>query len=136
MEKKVTNTKQQWKEQAKRMFGYCISSLLPKTDSKSVRLTVSVSELPEEYQRSSCSVPTYKKEQRYIFYIDLNNAADIKSNITNIYVFQEEMSRENAHACVQIDLHTPCNICELNDNKMSSIKDSLVSFLLANIVWK
>lgn len=127
-------SKKQWKDQAKYMFDYIILDLLKKIQTKSIRLILSASDIPEEYRRSSCLITAYKKEQNYKFYIDFDNDFAMRSNVTNIYVVQEEMSRENAFS--HIELSTNCNICDLDKEKLEGFRDSLVAFLLANMVWK
>lgn len=128
------NSKSQWRSDAKLAFETQIRNILGKVKTRTVTVIIVSSKIPDEYLFSSCSVNTYSKTQEYNFYIDFDNTFDIDADITNIYINQSEMSREHNFTHMQYTMNHPFN--ELSEDLFNWNVDSIVSFLLENMVWK
>ncbi len=120
-------TKQEWRESAKRMLTILSYDIVRRVSTREVRIIIADFPPNDKKGIGSCTVPAYKKEQEYQFYME-----EIKGR-TKIFVCQKEMSK-NADKYIILSENIPLN--QLDDDTQCLYKDMITNFLMANIVWK
>ena len=122
-----------WKECIRSLSGMAVWSVLKfkVSNSTEVRVTILKEPLTSQPTDIHAEIPTdpYTTRQKYLFY----SYCSEKEGITNIAIYEKTMANVNGGKSMSIS----DNFGKIKDSDtIECYKNSIVEFILANIVWK